>query len=149
MILKKGKDTANKNIVFVYMGNTCRSPMAEGIFRELLRENGIEDVECASRGLDVDSGALVKGNTVRAAKAYGADISGHQPRQLSRILAKRGDLFVCMTEYHAQELTTAYEVPQDKVTVLNIEDPYGGDEMKYTDCAYDIHDALSELIKKI
>ena len=138
-----------KTIVFVCTGNTDRSPMAEGIFRVLLRENGIEDVECTSRGLDVDSGAFVKGKAVRAAKVYGADISEHQPRQLGRSLAKRGDLFVCMTEYHAQDLIAAYDVPQDKVIVLNIEDPYGGDEMKYADCAYDIHDALSDLIKEI
>ena len=36
-------------VLFVCMGNICRSPTAEGVFRHLLRENNLEDL------VDVDS----------------------------------------------------------------------------------------------
>ena len=142
------KDTAMKTIVFVCSGNTCRSPMAEGICRVLLRENGIEGVECTSCGLDAETGAPATGKAVRAARAYGADIFDHESRPLGRSLLKRGDLFVCMTENQAQELTVKYHVPPDKVIVLDIADPYEGDEMEYADCAYEIHNALLDLLKQ-
>ena len=136
-----------KTVVFVCTGNTCRSPMAEGFFRALLHENGIEGVECVSCGLYAGYHAPATGKAVRAARAYGVDISGHQTRPLSCTLLERGDLFVCMTESHRQELIMKYHVPQDRVRVLDVADPCGGDEMEYADCAYDIRDALLTLLK--
>ena len=39
-------------ILFVCTGNTCRSPMAEGLFRQLLAQRGAEaSFACASAGL--------------------------------------------------------------------------------------------------
>ena len=31
-------------ILFVCMGNVCRSPIAEGVFRKMVRDAGIEDI---------------------------------------------------------------------------------------------------------
>ena len=41
----------NTRVLFVCMGNICRSPMAEGVFRHLVRQAGLEDiVKVASAG---------------------------------------------------------------------------------------------------
>ena len=31
-------------VLFVCMGNVCRSPIAEGVFRKMVRDAGIEDI---------------------------------------------------------------------------------------------------------
>ena len=43
---------SKKKILFVCLGNICRSPMAEGVFKRLVKENGVEnEFEIDSAGL--------------------------------------------------------------------------------------------------
>ena len=42
------------NLMVICTGNTCRSPMGEGILRQLLRERSREDVLVESAGLSAD-----------------------------------------------------------------------------------------------
>lgn len=44
---------SKKKILFVCLGNICRSPMAEGVFRRLVEENGLEDA------FEIDSAGLI------------------------------------------------------------------------------------------
>ena len=133
-------------VVFVCTGNTCRSPMAEGIFRELLRAQGVTGVDCTSCGLCGCAGLPVTDEAVRAAKAYGADISAHRSRAVSRYLLEQGDRFVCLTQSHAD--TLAPYVPAEKLRVLDVADPIGGDDAVYARCAAQIRDKLIQLLKE-
>ena len=39
-------------VLFVCLGNICRSPMAEGVFRQTLREHGLQDrIQVDSAGI--------------------------------------------------------------------------------------------------
>ena len=40
-----------KKVMFVCSGNTCRSPMAEGLFKKYLEDNAITDIEVSSAGI--------------------------------------------------------------------------------------------------
>ncbi len=131
-------------VVFVCTGNTCRSPMAEGIFRVLLRERDVTGVECTSCGLCGCVGMPATDEAVRAAKAYGADISAHRSRPVSRYLLEQGDRFVCMTASHAAAL--APYIPADKLRVLDVDDPFGGGDEVYARCAAQIRDKLLEIL---
>ena len=52
-------------ILFVCTGNTCRSPMAEGMFRQMMTEKGLEEkVLCQSAGLVAADGAPVSDHAV-------------------------------------------------------------------------------------
>lgn len=138
-----------KNVLFVCTGNTCRSPMAQGIFKKMLDDRGIEDIKCSSAGLFALTGDAVTPNAIAAAERFGADISAHRARRITAYLLDETDLFVCMTSRHAKSLS-AY-VSSDKILALGDEiiDPYGGNTEEYIICANAIKTALDAQFDEI
>lgn len=130
-------------ILFVCTGNTCRSPMAEGIFKKLLSDKNITDIECSSAGIFAMTGDEVTPNSVKACERFGVDISAHRARRINEYILDETDKFVCMTAQHASSLSLY--VPQEKIIVLGdgIPDPFGGDLETYMICANSIKNALA------
>lgn len=137
------------NILFVCTGNTCRSPMAEGLFKKLLAERNITDINCSSAGLFAMTGDEVTPNSVKACERFGVDISSHRARRITSFVLDETDKFVCMTFDHAASLSLY--VDPDKVLVLGggIPDPYGGDIETYMMCANSIKIALNAQLDQI
>ena len=77
-------------IIFLCTGNTCRSPMAEGLFRA---HNGEEKtgLTAASAGLYTENGLPASATAVAAAGERGADISAHRSQQLTAEIARYKD----------------------------------------------------------
>ena len=127
-------------ITFICTGNTCRSPLAEGLFKKMNTEH-----EVYSAGLNTVFGINVSENSVIAARDYGVDISEHVSRPLSKELLMATDLFVCMSNSHAMQLVPI--VGKGRVYVLSngIPDPYGGSLDVYKQCAEEIHKGLLKL----
>ena len=90
-------------IIFICTGNTCRSPMAEGLFRA---HGGEEQtgLAAASAGLFTQDGMPASQNAITAAKELGADITGHRSRMLTPDLAHEARYLVCMTGAHYDRL---------------------------------------------
>ena len=74
------------NILIVCTGNTCRSPMAEGILKHLLKSKGIEHIDVSSAGTAGLEGYPPSENAVEATRVWDIDISGHRSRPLNRRL---------------------------------------------------------------
>ena len=71
------------SVLFVCLGNICRSPMAEGAFRQRAAEAGIE-IETDSAGTaDYHVGEPPDPRAIATAKAHGVDIVGLRGRQFS------------------------------------------------------------------
>lgn len=137
-------------LLFICTGNTCRSPMAEGIFKKMLQESKMEDIDCQSAGLSTTNGLPVTENAITVCKEIGVDISAHSSHILTVRDAETFDLLAVMTQSHACKLKAA-GVPQDKIYVLGdqIPDPYGGDLETYRICRNKISAALKRLQKII
>ena len=119
--------------------------MAEGLFREYLKNKNINGIEVSSAGLACFSGDEPCKNAVVAAAELGADISSHRSRALNAYDFSDGAYFICMTETHASIIKKAY--PQANVYLLNIPDPYGGSLEEYRKTALEIQKRFNGILE--
>lgn len=93
-------------ILFVCMGNICRSPSAEGVFRHLLAQREIElDIELDSAGThDYHVGAPPDSRAIAAARRRGIDLTALRARMVQPDDFERFDLILAMDEQNLREL---------------------------------------------
>jgi protein-tyrosine phosphatase len=93
-------------LLFICLGNICRSPMAEGVFRRVIEEEGLADrFEIDSAGLgDWHVGQAPDDRAQAAAQSRGLDISGQSARQVQQEDFARFDLLLVMDRSNYGEL---------------------------------------------
>ena len=87
-------------VLFVCMGNICRSPIAQGVFENLLRREGLEDeVEVDSAGTGGwHVGSPPDERAVESAARRGLEIGGQRARKFSPEDCHRFDYILTMDE---------------------------------------------------
>jgi L-threonylcarbamoyladenylate synthase len=150
----------NVNFLLVCSGNTCRSPMAEGVLRRILAERlGCSEAQVAARGYQVESagtaalaGAAPSPAAVRVLRERGIDISGHRSQPLTPELVHRADHIFTMTASHLESLASMDPGARDRARRLNaddIGDPIGENDSVYARCADRIEQALRHRLEEI
>ena len=87
-------------VLFVCMGNICRSPLAQGVFENVLRREGLEGevlVDSAGTG-SWHAGAPPDERAQRSAKLRGLDLSSQRARQIARDDCESFDYILTMDE---------------------------------------------------
>ena len=94
-----------QSILFVCLGNICRSPSAEAVFRTMAHGNPALDVRVDSAGTsDWHVGAPPYGPMQHAAKARGYDLSALRARQFEQADFDRFELIICMDDNNLREI---------------------------------------------
>lgn len=100
----QGYATVTKAVLFVCLGNICRSPLAEAAFRAEAEARGL-DVEIDSAGTgDWHVGQAPDERTIATAARHGIDISGYQARQIRRQDFSHYDLILAADRENLRDL---------------------------------------------
>lgn len=136
-------------IMFVCTGNTCRSPMAEYIFRDEITKLGYT-AEVISSGVSTYGGKPITENSRLALEKLGiVGSENHRSQTFSGKLCESCDLVLTMTKAHKAYIPI--DVPNlysldEYADVGDILDPYGMSEDVYFTCALKIKDAIQKVI---
>jgi len=93
-----------QSVLFVCLGNICRSPLADGIAKELVAKKGLDiKVDSAGTG-DWHLGEAPCENSIKVAKINGIDISMLRARKVNKADLKEFDLIVALDESNYMDL---------------------------------------------
>lgn len=145
--------------LFVCTGNTCRSPLAEGLFRNLVAERlqcGSDELEnrgvlIQSAGLAAAAGSPASSESVQILSRRGVDLGNHASQPLTEGLLEMSDHVFTMTRGHHDAIVRYRPEAAGKVEVLrrdgsDVVDPIGGGMSEYERCEREIEESLMAII---
>jgi RpiB/LacA/LacB family sugar-phosphate isomerase len=145
-----------KRVLFVCTGNICRSPMAEGLFRDLVQ--GRRDIEVFSAGIGAIGGQPPSAHAVEVMKELGIDITPLRSKPVTQDLVRRADHILVMTYGHLDSMLMLYPSAADRTHLLRefepdlspaqreVADPIGQSKEVYRKCRDQIRKALPSFL---
>jgi glycine hydroxymethyltransferase len=130
-----------KRILFVCTGNTCRSPMAEGLFRKMVE--GRPDYEVASAGVSAYPGDRMNEHTDKLLRSEGIDTSKFRSQIVTRELVANATHIFALASSHLASLENLFPEaagkayllselsPDDSLRGRDVTDPFGSDYQTY------------------
>lgn len=111
------------SILFICLGNICRSPFAAHLAAKRLAEWGVASIRCDSAGISARQANEVPAFARDVAnRDYGLALAGHRPKRLSRELVDAVDLVVVMEAGQLESLRATYPDAAPKMVLLSLFD---------------------------
>lgn len=139
-----------KSVLFVCLGNICRSPACEGIARHMFDGKAIFD----SAGIDAEIGSSPDYRSISVCKKHGIDISGHCGRQIDDSDWSKFDLIAALDK----EVLYSLESWQPKNSTAKlalfdeenggVDDPWYGNESGFVSMYDQIEKAMPFFLKE-
>ena len=149
-----------KHVLFVCTGNTCRSPLAEGLFRKAVE--GRDDFEVSSAGIAASKGTPCNPETATLLKKRGVALAGFGSRQVSDTILSKATHVFAMTLSHLQVLEARFPQHADKFYLVcefaetagsrigtDVPDPIGMGRRAYEEVAETFDVAIPTIIAYI
>ncbi len=143
-------------VLFVCLGNICRSPLAEIIVRDEAAQRGLtERFTLASAGTgDWHIGHGADHRSVAIARKYALDLSRHRARQITRDGIADWDWFIAMDRSNRQDLLDM-GAPAERILLmrqfesgqeLDVPDPYYGGPEGFDQAYHMLRDNAGRII---
>jgi protein-tyrosine-phosphatase len=133
------KNSRRKKVLFVCLGNACRSPMAESI----ARRDAAEVIEASSAGLTPLG--FVPALTMQTLAANGYSIESLDSTGITPTLWDAADIVINMSGVPKERAFFDYE----KVEDWDVQDPYGTDPVLYQTIYEDIQRRVAQLAERL
>jgi protein-tyrosine-phosphatase len=133
--------------------------MAQGLFKNMLREKGIENVKVSSAGIAALPSFAIYGVLEKVLKEEDIEISNHKPTRVTADIVRDADLILVMERRHKQAILEIAPEVENRVFLLkefagekenlDIPDPIGQPEEAYRSRLEEIKGYLKKILKKI
>lgn len=146
-------------VLFICSANQCRSPMAQALFKELLRKRGFdaEGWRVESAGIWAYDGSEATTLARAIMRERGLDIDSHKSRSVNEVMLRSFDLILVMESRHLSELERLYPEIAGRVRMMStladlhsdIDDPVFGTIETYRDTVDHMQDLMSNGFDRI
>lgn len=137
------------------VGNICRSPMAEALFKQALAEIKQHDCSVMSAGISAVIGHKADDRANQLMMARGLDLSLHRACQINNQMIRKADLILVMELTHKMAIENQEPSAKGKVFRLgewggyDIPDPYQLDFKAFETALVQIDHGISQWLKKL
>ncbi len=149
--------TGTRHILFVCTGNSCRSVMAEYLFRQMFRDR--QDIHVSSAGTGVIFPTSASQEALNVLRERGIDAGGHLSQPVTNMLLKKSDIIFVMTRSQRSQVLERVPGVEKRVYLLgefqahpirresdqDIMDPIGKSHAEYQQC----RDMILECLEKV
>lgn len=160
--MMKKKASNHYTVLFVCSGNSCRSPMAEGLLKKKLYTKYGTKLEVHSAGTLGINGNPATLHAITAAREKGVDISNHVSKGVNQENISRADIIFALADHHQEFLDRYFPEYKENVFLLkafnrrgrkarnlSIKDPIGESLTTYRRVINQIDEELERILPQL